>query len=213
MRKMALTSSLALLFALWGLVVFADRSAFSVHMIVHMGVVAGAAPLIAIGLSDTRFDFTAGRLWLTPMLASVVELFVVWGWHVPAMRTLAESSVSFAVAEQAIFLTAGLVLWLSCFGGAASGREGRRLMGVFGLLFTSMHMTLLGALLALSPRPLYGSGEVSCFGVTLSAATDQQAGGVVMLMVGAVVYLAGGVGLLFRALCLPVPDAAGRNGQ
>ena len=56
------------------------------------------------------------------------------------------------------------------------------------------------ALLALSPRPLYGEGEVSCFGVPLSAALDQQAGGVVMLLVGAVVYLAGGIGLLAGTL-------------
>ena len=63
-----------------------------------------------------------------------------------------------------------------------------------------MHMTLLGALLSLSPRPLYGVGEVSCFGVTLGAAVDQQTGGVVMLLVGAVVYLLGGVLLLSSAL-------------
>lgn len=63
-----------------------------------------------------------------------------------------------------------------------------------------MHMTLLGALLALSPRPLYGSADVSCFGVPLSAAVDQQAGGVVMLLVGAIVYLLGGVTLLATTL-------------
>jgi putative membrane protein len=59
-----------------------------------------------------------------------------------------------------------------------------------------MHMTLLGVLLALAPRPLYGAGDVSCFGISLSAAADQQIGGVVMLMVGACAYLLGGIVLL-----------------
>ncbi|WP_337332562.1 cytochrome c oxidase assembly protein [Xaviernesmea oryzae] len=211
-KRAALIVGLIMLFLLWAVLLpFADRSSFSVHMIAHMGVVAGAAPLIAIGLSGTRFDFTAGRGWLTPLTASLVELFAVWAWHVPAMRGLSETSAFFAAAEQAVFLGAGLALWLSCLGGAADGREERRLSGTFGLLFTSMHMTLLGALLSLSPRPLYGEGVVICFGVTLTAAADQQAGGVIMLMVGAAVYLAGGVALLARTLNGGAPEALGRR--
>jgi putative membrane protein len=173
-------------------------------MLAHMGVVAGAAPLIAIGVSGTRFDFTQGRGWLTPLTGSVIELFAVWIWHVPAMRALSQSSPLVAAAEQAVFLCAGLALWLSCLGGAASGREERRLAGTFGLIFTSMHMTLLGALLSLSPRPLYGEGNVTCLGITLSAHADQQTGGVVMLLVGAVVYLLGGVALLAQTLNTPI---------
>lgn len=214
MRKATLISGLAVVFALWAVLLpLADRSSFSVHMIAHMGVVAGAAPLIAIGLSGTRFDFSANRPWLTPLTASLIEFFAVWSWHIPALRALSETSPFLAALEQVVFLAAGLALWLSCLGGVATGREERRLTGTFGLLFTSMHMTLLGALLALSPRALYGEGEVSCLGVMLSAEADQQAGGVVMLLVGAVVYLAGGVALLARTLNDRVPEPSGRNGR
>ncbi|HEX5933911.1 MAG TPA: cytochrome c oxidase assembly protein [Pseudorhizobium sp.] len=201
MRTASVVSGLLLLIILWGAILpFSDRQSFSIHMIVHMGVVAGVAPLLALGLSGSRYDVTRRLGWLTPVAASVIELFAVWGWHLPAARELAEGSWIFTALEQMVFLAAGLLLWLSCLGGAMEGRESRRLAGTFGLLFTSMHMTLLGALLALSPRPLYGEGAVSCFGVSLSAALDQQAGGVVMLLVGAVVYLAGGIGLLAGTL-------------
>ena len=201
MKHACLYFGLLLLALLWGGVLpFGERESFSIHMIVHMGVVAGAAPLIAVGLSGSRSDLAMRWPWFTPVVASMVELAAVWGWHLPAARELAESSWTATALEQVTFFGAGLLLWLSCLGGAADGREGRRLAGTFGLLFTSMHMTLLGALLALSPRPLYGEAEVSCFGVPLSAAVDQQAGGVVMLLVGAVVYLAGGVALLATAL-------------
>jgi putative membrane protein len=213
MRRAAFISGVLLLAVLWIVILpFSDRASFSVHMIVHMGVVAGASPLIAMTLSGSRWDFTAGNIWLTPLLASVLELFAVWGWHIPAMRALSERSILFAGLEQIFFLGAGLTLWLSCLGGAVSGREERRLSGTFGLLFTSMHMTLLGALLALSPRSLYGDGEVTCFGIPLSAAVDQQAGGVVMLLVGAVVYLAGGIALLAGTLSEGTP-ATERNGR
>jgi len=214
MKNAALIFGSGLLFLLWAVLLpFADRGSFSIHMIAHMGVVAGVAPLVAIGLSGTRFDFTAGHAWLTPLVASLIELFAVWTWHIPVMRALSEASVPFAATEQVVFLAAGLALWLSCLGGLPGGREERRLSGTLGLLFTSMHMTLLGALLSLSPRPLYGEGEVSCFGVTLTAAMDQQAGGVVMLLIGAVVYLAGGVALLARTLNGPAPGSLGRNGR
>ncbi|MBP2558368.1 putative membrane protein [Neorhizobium galegae] len=206
MKKAVLITGFVLLLALWTVLPLADRASFTVHMIAHMVVVAGAAPLIAIGLSGTRFDFLSSLPWLTPIIASLIEMFAVWTWHIPALRALSETSSILAALEQLIFLGAGLALWLSCLGGAAAGREERRLAGTFGLLFTSMHMTLLGALLTLSPRPLYGDGEVSCLGVTLSAAVDQQAGGVVMLLVGAAVYLAGGLALLARTLNAPLPD-------
>lgn len=206
MRVFFVSSGLLLLALAWLLLALGDAASFSIHMITHMAVVAGAAPLLAIGLSGSRFDRVSTSRHLTPLLASMIELVTVWGWHLPALRALSEQMPLVRALEQACFLAAGLVLWLSCFGGAGRGQGERRLGGTLGLLFTSMHMTLLGALLSLSPRPLYGEGFVTCFGTTLSASQDQQIGGVVMLMVGAAVYLAGGVTLLARTL--NAPDAA-----
>jgi putative membrane protein len=213
MKRASLVAGIVLLVVLWGMLLpFSDRASFTVHMIAHMGVVAGTAPLIAIGLSGTSADLPARWPWLTPVLASVFELLAVWVWHIPALRALSENSAMVAAVEQVTFLAAGLMLWLSCLGGLQHGRDGRRMAGAFGLLFTSMHMTLLGALLALSPRPLYGSGEVTCFGISLSPVVDQQAGGVIMLLVGAAVYLAGGVSLLAATLNANLPDPPGRRG-
>jgi putative membrane protein len=203
MKRPMFSSGLLVLCAAWALLIFENAAAFSVHMIAHMAVVAGAAPLLALSLSGTRYDRISTSRILTPITASLIELVVVWGWHLPALRALSQSAGVFRVAEQACFLAAGLILWLSCLGGSGEARDERRLGGTLGLLFTTMHMTLLGALLALSPRPLYGDGLVTCFGTVLSAGEDQQVGGVVMLMVGAAVYLAGGVALLSRTLNAP----------
>jgi putative membrane protein len=177
------------------------RGSFSAHMLAHMGVVAIAAPLIAIGIPlSPRPD--ASRAFAIALPASVIELIVVWSWHAPALRALAESSLFATAGEQATFLAAGLFLWLACLPRRGSDAAGNA-AGAFALLLTSIHMTLLGALLALTPRPLYGADEVSCFGVSLSAQQDQELGGVIMLLVGAAVYLAGGVTLLARMLTTP----------
>ena len=64
-----------------------------------------------------------------------------------------------------------------------------------------MHMTLLGALLALSPRPLYAhAGEFN----GLTALDDQHLGGAIMLLVGGISYLFGGLWLTVRLLRDPV---------
>ena len=196
MRVVALVAGLGLLALLWGGPLLGEnRASFSAHMLAHMGVVALAGPLLAIGIAGTRWDVSGVHAAAAPVVASVLEFAVVWGWHTPAMRRLAFASDAGLVAEQASFLAAGVLLWICCIGRRASPAA-----GAFALLLTSMHMTLLGALLALAPRPLFGEGTVTCLGLTLGAAQDQQLGGVLMLMIGGAVYLAGGLALVARLL-------------
>lgn len=198
MKRPALPVGLILLAAIWlGPLLDAWRSSFAAGMVAHMGVIAVAAPLIAIGLPQS-FRPGPSMPAALPVLASLVELVAVWVWHAPAIRALATASTLATIAEQATFLLAGLLLWLTSF--AAPGERRHALAGAGALLLTSIHMTLLGALLSLAPRPLYGDGEVSCFGVVLDAGRDQQFGGILMLLVGAAVYLAGGLVLVRRLL-------------
>lgn len=166
--------------------------AFSAHMTMHMAAVAVAAPLIAVGLAGGALD--PARRWpllFAPLPASVVELVAVWGWHAPALHHLARHSLWGLVAEQATFLGSGLWVWLAAVGGQGRERTGA---GVVALLLTSMHMTLLGALLALASRPLYAHAAAGA----LSPLDDQHLGGAIMLVVGGVAYLTGGVWLMAR---------------
>jgi putative membrane protein len=163
---------------------------FAAYMAAHMAVVAIAAPLLAVGVAGGSWDPVSR--WpraFPPLWASLVELAVVWAWHTPALHALARQQTSALVLEQASFLTAGLYLWISVLGGEAEQRRG---IGVVALLLTAMHMTLLGALLALAPRPLYESVHAVR---GLSAVDDQHLGGAVMLVLGAAAYLLAGVWL------------------
>lgn len=159
------------------------------HMAGHMIAVALAAPLLAFGLHASAFD--PARRWprfVTPMAMMLVELLTVWLWHLPLLRAVAEGSRIGMVVEQAHFLIAGWFLWASVF------HAPQRAAGIGALLLTSMHMTLLGVLIGLAPRPLYLTVHHGLHG--LDPLSDQQLGGVVMLMIGAASYFIGGLALL-----------------
>lgn len=169
------------------------QHAFAAHMTLHMGIVAIAAPLLALGVAGTSFD-PVRKLpgFFSPIPLSVLELIIVWAWHAPALHHMARHGFGGFVLEQGTFLLAGLLVWLSAFGGGATRRRERAVSGITALLLTSMHMTLLGALLALTPRVLYShSGDMA----ELTPLDDQHLGGAIMLLVGGISYLAGGLWL------------------
>jgi putative membrane protein len=171
--------------------------AFSVHMTQHMLLVAVAAPLLSLGLAATAMDPVRHfpRLF-SPIPASAVEFLAVWAWHTPGLHHLARHSSALWILEQASFLMTGLWLWLAAFGGDATRRATRSAEGIIGLLLTSMHMTLLGALVALTPRPLYASPHSEAE----AHLADQQLGGVIMLLIGGIAYLVGALWLTRQLL-------------
>jgi putative membrane protein len=170
------------------------RQSFAAHMTMHMSVVAVAAPLIAIAVSRSQFDPARAmpRLF-APIAASMIELVVVWAWHVPVLHHAARHQTGAFVLEQSGFLLAGLLLWIAAFGGTPEQHRLRAGAGVVALLFTSMHMTLLGALFALASRPVFQHADTETAAV--AALADQHLGGAIMLLVGGASYLAGGLWL------------------
>lgn len=198
-RVAAAAAALAALACVWFTPLTASLlGPFSAHMVTHLTVVAAAAPLLALALAGTALDPL--RRLPAPLLAvpaSLVELLVVWSWHAPALHTVARSSMPGLAAEQGMFLASALAVWLCVLApdrhAAAQASDavephGTNAAGVMALLLTSMHMTLLGALLALAPRPLYHAHAAA-------ALADQQLGGALMLSIGGAVYLGGGVAL------------------
>lgn len=194
MKTASLLAGCLLLAALWwGPLPELARQSFAAHMALHMGVVAVATPLLALGLAGSRADpVRRWPAWFPPVPLSVVELAVVWMWHAPVLHHAARHSLGGFAAEQLSFVVAGLLVWLSAFGGGPERRAERTGAGVAALLLTSMHMTLLGALLALTPRALYLHAGPA-HGTGLEALEDQHLGGAIMLVIGGAAYLAGGL--------------------
>lgn len=182
--------------AWWGPLAELANHAFYAHMTAHMAVVAVAAPLLAVGLAGGKWDpVHRWPEYFSPLIASMIELVVVWLWHTPLLHEAARQSAMAMAAEQATFLGSGFLLWISVFGGAARGRIERGAIGIVALLLTLMHMTLLGALLALSPRPLYANLHGG-----MDPVADQQLGGAIMIATGGISYMAGALWLAGRML-------------
>lgn len=180
---------------------------FSAHMVLHLAIVGVAAPLIAAGLTGTRrLPRVAERIpiLLAALPAAFFEWVVVWAWHVPGLHHAAHASDSAFVAEQAMFALAGLWLWLSVL--HAPANTTRTGTGIVALVLTFAHMTLLGALIALAPRPLYRQAVDES---AVNSLVDQEMGGILMIVITAISCLAGIV-VLTRRLLVPAAPAARR---
>ncbi|WP_232830616.1 cytochrome c oxidase assembly protein [Oceanicella sp. SM1341] len=184
MRRLPLIAGLALPVLLWAAPLEAWWPAFPVHMLRHMGLVAVAAPLLVLGAPRL-----AAACAVSPVAAAAAEFVVVWAWHLPAAHGLGRGGGAGFALEQASFLGVGLLVWAGCL------RADQPLAGALGLLLTSMHMTLLGALLVLAPRDLYAD-----WCGTAPNLTGQQVGGMLMLGIGTPVYLVAGLLRASRAL-------------
>lgn len=195
-RYLLALSGLSVLAAAWaGPLPDMAAATFYAHMAMHVSVVAVAAPLLAMALAGTSLDPVCR--WpgaLAPLPLSALDLVVIWVWHAPALHHLSQHHAWAMAVEQILFLLCSLAVWLSAFGGTAAQRDERVLAGAGGLLMTSMHMTLLGALLGLSLRPLYG--HVVSGDPRISALEDQHLGGLLMLVGAGTSYLMGALVLL-----------------
>lgn len=194
-NPIAILGCLVLIVSWLGPLPHAAGHSFTAHMTLHMLVVAVGTPFIAIGLAGTSCDpVRYCPRWFPPVLASLAEMILVWLWHAPAFHHVARHTPWGFFVEQASFGLVGWWLWQAAFGAPASplGVE-RRSAGVLALLLTSMHMTLLGALIALSPRVLFRHAHEADLAHQLA---DQHLGGAVMLVVGGLAYLCGGLCLV-----------------
>lgn len=188
-RGAAIAVAVALIVVAVVLAPLAPALQFSAHMAGHMLLVAAVPPLLVHGLRGSRLDVDRiAPALLSPIVASMVEMVLVWAWHVPAMHHAAQSHLSIRLVEQLSFFGSGMYLWAAVLAGSRSIRRRRAPRAILGLLLTSMHMTLLGAIITLSGRPLFadhGGGHI------LGQLHDQQLGGAIMIVMGNAIYLSG----------------------
>lgn len=188
---------ISLLAALWlGPLPAMARTAFSPHMILHLGVAVVAAPLIALGtLRGSRGRGRPERRLLPlAMAASGLEMLIVWGWHAPALQQAAASYAVMFGIQQVTFLLAGMLVWMVSFGGDSRMANG---VGALAMAVTFIHMVMLGVLLSLAPDLVYS--PLVCQGAFgFDPLEDQRLGGALMAVGGSMPYLIGGMILAYR---------------
>jgi putative membrane protein len=178
----------------------------SAHMAQHGLLVALAPPLLLLGNPGVAFAWAfsardrkrlfGSRYWRafasvanalsTSGRAAVLQGLALWLWHAPAPFGAALETEWVHAFEHACFFGTALLFWRALFA-AYSARNPAP--GIGASFFTLVHSGLLGALITLPTRPLYGwYGATELWGFT--SIEDQQLAGLLMWVPMGVVYFA-----------------------
>ncbi|MDB6092112.1 MAG: Cytochrome c oxidase caa3-type, assembly factor CtaG-related protein [Gammaproteobacteria bacterium] len=187
---------------------------FSAHMVQHELLMLGAAPLLVLGrpLPVFLWAFTgagratliafaqqpaAGRFWRGLRSAGIAWLchaLTLWLWHVPRLFNAVLLSRSVHNLQHLTFLLSALVFWAALFEERRRERQGAAMLYLFT---TTVHTSVLGALITFAGHPWYSAYLQAARHWGLTALEDQQLGGLVMWVPGSLVYV--GVALVLLA--------------
>jgi putative membrane protein len=193
----------------------APRS-FALHMVQHEGLMLIAAPLLVLGRGMPLFVWamphglrlSIGRAlqsrslrsgWdvlTAPLTAWLLHAAALWLWHAPSLFNAALRDPALHEWQHVTFLLSALLFWHAVLRRASHGARGMALLYLFT---TTIHTGVLGALLTLARRPLYASmdqGLAPWLGLT--PLEDQQLGGLIMWVPGALVYVGMALWLMAR---------------
>lgn len=185
-----------------------DHYLFSVHMVQHLLLSLVGPMLMVIGtpawlikplLRYPVFLKTA-KLLAWPYVAFTLlnaDLFI---WHAPALYDLTLANESVHLLEHLTYIVFGIIFWWPVFSPLEEGLPRLKSGGsILYLFLAGMPMTLLGAGLTFT-SPLYAPYINAPRLWGLSAATDQQLGGLIMWIPSNFMYIIMMSGLFIRWL-------------
>jgi cytochrome c oxidase assembly factor CtaG len=192
------------------------RLRFAPHMLEHELLTVLAAPLLAAGRPGVPYLLAlplpwrrrlgvwlatarAARIWrrlVHPGVAWALHGAALWLWHAPPLFEAALRSEAIHYLQHVTLLGTALLFWASLLPRRAEAQA--RVIAVFSLFTITLHSTLLGALLTLSPTVWYASYAAAAGG--LSALEDQQLAGLIMWVPAGLVYVAAALALLGAVL-------------
>jgi putative membrane protein len=175
-----------------------ERYLLSAHMVQHLVITLLVPPLLLLGtpgwmlrpLLRFRLVRWLGRAVLSPVAAFLLFNAVFSLWHVPALYELALVFAPAHALEHVLFLFLGVVTWWPVFSPLPELPRLPYGVQVIYLFFQSLPPTVLGAIISLAEVPLYQTywDAPRVFG--LAPLADQQLGGLIMWIPGALAYFA-----------------------
>ncbi|MGQ9369202.1 cytochrome c oxidase assembly protein [Azospirillum sp. ST 5-10] len=163
---------------------------FSVRVAQHLLTIQVAAPLLVAAWPRAVLRWPgwaralAGPLAVPEIAWASFGIFL-WIWHLPGpyMTALRYDAVLWAM--HGTLLVSAVAAWRSVLAPGEPAMRG--LLAAFG---TSVHLTLLAALLIFAPAPLFSYHLTTTLAWGLTPLQDQQLGGLVMGVIGAAAYVA-----------------------
>jgi cytochrome c oxidase assembly factor CtaG len=181
-----------------------DRYLFSMHMVQHLLLTIVGPPLLLLGTPEVllkpiirnRFVFPIAKVLTHPFLAFFLFNADFWLWHAPPLYDATLTNQNLHILEHLTFIVFGVIYWWPIFSPMKEDLPRLSIGGqVLYLFFSGMPIVALGAGLTFAP-PLYTPYINAPRIWGLSAATDQQLGGLIMWIPGNILYI-GIVSILF----------------
>jgi putative membrane protein len=126
-------------------------------------------------------------MWQPIFLWSIFA-FTLWIWHLPRLYEAALLLPWLHDLQHISFFMAACLFWRILLDPIHRFKMGRAL-GIFYLFATTLHATLLGVFMTLSPKLWYGFYEGRTRFWNLSSLEDQQLAGLIMWMPACMVYV------------------------
>lgn len=184
------------------------------HMGQHMLLMMVAAPLMVLGHPalgmlwglPASWRRHLGLRWLArwrrgsyrvvqPLVAWLAFALALWLWHLPQLYQAALLHPALHVGQHLCFFGTAALYWRVLLDPVGRVRLNRGL-GVLYLFTTSVHGTLLGVFMALSPVAWYPAYEGRAHAWGLTALQDQQLAGGLMWMPACALYALAALGIL-----------------
>ena len=173
-----------------------DNYLFSAHMVQHLLLTLIMPPLLLAGTPDwllralirNTVGFSIARILTHPLIAFGLYNLVLVGWHFPIFYNWALENHNVHIVQHLMFITTATIMWMPV---ADPLPELRRMHGPVRMLYLfilSVPMAVLSALITLSEHVLYGWYSNAPRVFNLNPADDQQLGGVIMWVPGALVF-------------------------
>ena len=159
---------------------------FSVRVTHHVLIAAVLAPLIIFALPEHRTRLRGSLTFWTAL-----QTLVFWLWHAPSLYAEALSSDVLYWVMQLSLLGTAAGFW-------AALRRAQEPAAIASLLFSTVQMGLLGALILFSPNALYEPHYLATTPWGLSVLDDQQLAGLIMWVPSAGLYLGSALYIVSR---------------
>ncbi|MBP2301030.1 cytochrome c oxidase assembly protein [Azospirillum picis] len=168
---------------------------FSARVVQHLLTVQLAAPLFVLAwpagaLRLPRCMAPAVRLLARPLavpeLAWALFGITLWVWHLPGPYMAALASDRVLWLMHGTLFAGAVAAWRSVLAPTDTAMRLRGLLAAFG---TSVHLAMLAGVLIFAGAPLFSYHLATTAAWGLSPLADQQLGGLIMGVVGALAYV------------------------
>jgi cytochrome c oxidase assembly factor CtaG len=174
-----------------------DTYLFSAHMVQHLFLTIIGPPLLLFGIPEwlakpllhNRTVFRIAKILTLPAVAFLIYNVDFWLWHAPPLYNATLENEGIHILEHLTFIGFGLLYWWPVFSPLKQGLPPLSFGGQILYLFLSgMPTVALGAGLTFLP-PLYAPYLTAPRIWGISAATDQQLGGLIMWIPGNILFI------------------------